>query len=366
MARRNVVDALRGHDHQHVHGAQGAVGARLGRDQRQRVVDALCALHVHAQRVQEDVGQRVPRDLRQRGVGGLGLALAWWLVQAPRAHHQQALGPQVDGGRQRGRLAHGAVAEVLGVPVHRQCLRRENEGNGRRGQQVLRRDALARCLALRARPACHLRAALEVGHMFARAVARRRDGQRVQVALADQQRQAHQRHHLRQQPLQRSVVQQRMRPRALPACQRPAQRQQREPARAALHHMQRIGVVHLARADVAPHACDAAHRALEVVGPASQGRAIDSTRRSAGDDGKRVGPAPLATVAAQRRNGFEHADLVGGACTAAGKQQTGHGLRGRRGRGHGVCCAGVAARLLGIPSVPPRGGIRAMEKPAGR
>jgi hypothetical protein len=128
-------------------------------------------------------------------------------VHAARAHHQHAFGTQVDGRGDGGRLAHGAVAEVFDVAFDVDRRGREHEGNGRRSQQVLVRDAVAHGAALRAHPGVLALARFEEGHVLARAVARCRDRQRLQVALADQARQAHQRHHLDEQVRQRIVVQ---------------------------------------------------------------------------------------------------------------------------------------------------------------
>ena len=89
------------------------LGARARRQQRQRGVDALQALDVDRQRVEEDVGQRMAGDLRQVRILAAADALARRLVHAAGADDEDALGAEVDGRRDRRRLAHRAVAAVL-------------------------------------------------------------------------------------------------------------------------------------------------------------------------------------------------------------------------------------------------------------
>ena len=90
-------------------------GERARRQQRQRRVDPLQPLDVDRERVEEDVRERVAGDLREVRVFAAGDALARRLVHAAGADDEDALGAEVDGGRDRRRLAHRAVAAVLGV-----------------------------------------------------------------------------------------------------------------------------------------------------------------------------------------------------------------------------------------------------------
>ena len=107
MAAGDVVQALAGRDDQHLHRAQAAVGAYLGRHQGDGLVDALHALHVHCQCIQKYAGHGMPGNLRQRGVlPRLGLRRFMRLGHAPGAYDQYAFGPQPNGRRQGCALAH--------------------------------------------------------------------------------------------------------------------------------------------------------------------------------------------------------------------------------------------------------------------
>ena len=141
------------------------------------------------------------------------------------------------------------------------------------------------------------------------------------MALLYQPGQAHERHHLGQQFFERRVVQQRARAQAAPARQGPAQRHQREPARTAAHHRERVGAIHLVRMELAPYAGDAAHGAVEIISAAGQRGGVDGPRRRARDDGERIGFATRTARLAQVGNGLQHAHLVGGPRPAPGKQQ---------------------------------------------
>ena len=348
MPRGDHVDALRRRDHQQLDGPQVRVAARLGRDQRQRLVDALQALHVHRQRVEEDARHRMPRDLRQRGVAGqrVGPVRGLRLVQPARAHHQHAPRAQVDRRRDGRRLAHRPVAEILGVARMRDGRGREDEGNGRGREQVRMRDRPRHRLPLRAHPGLHRHGRLVEGEVFARAVARGRDGQRAQVAVLHQARQAVERHQLLQQVRQRRVVEQRARLLAPPARQQPRQPVEHAPAARHVEQVQPVGAVHLLGPELLPHVGDVAHRVVEVRRAASQRRRVDGAGRGAGDDGEGVAgllPPGLAPQVGQR---LQHAHLVGGAGTAAGEQQP----RGRSGIGRvGGACGGGRMRHGGSP-----------------
>jgi hypothetical protein len=80
------------------------------------------------------------------------LAQVGRLVQAADADHQNAVGSQVDGGRDGRGLAHRTVAAVVIASLHRQLDRRKDEGNGRGGQQVVDVELIAHAQALGARP----------------------------------------------------------------------------------------------------------------------------------------------------------------------------------------------------------------------
>ncbi|MNZ89109.1 hypothetical protein D3C78_1080150 [compost metagenome] len=342
MACGNGIQPLGRRNHQQFQRAQIAARAHFGRYQGQGFVDALGAFHVQVQGIQKDVRQGVSGDLRQRRVGGGhgGRGAFLRAVHAPGANHQYPVGAQVDGRRQRRGLAHGAVAEIFDMRADVQRCGGKDEGNRRRREQVGMADVAADRASLGAYPGLQMGMGFVEAHMFARAVARGGDGQRAQMALGDQPGQARQRHQIAlQQRGQRRVVQQGARAHGAPAGQGPAQRQQAQPARAAAQHAQRIGVVDAVGVQMAPGAGDLPHGVVEMVGAAGQGGGIDGAGRRARENGKGVGPMALAAVAPDLGNGFEHADLVGGAGAAAGEQQA-HGRgddgQGRSGQGAAV------------------------------
>ena len=126
-----------------------------------------------------------------------------------------------------------------------------------------------------------------------------------------------------QQLGQRRVVEQRARPRPAPARDHPADRQHRQPARAAADHAERIGAVDLLGVEVlATPARGASTARVEVVGAAGQRRGVDGAGRGADDDRKRVA-ARRAAFAPHSRDRPQHAHLIGGARAASGEDQAG-------------------------------------------
>lgn len=132
-------------------------------------------------------------------------------------------------------------------------------------------------LALGADPRRAGVARLVEGDVLAGGVARRGHGQRAQVAFADQAGQAFEPHQFLEQSGQRFVVEQRVRPHLAPAGDRPAERQQGQPVRAAAHHAERIGAVDLFGMEIFPDAGEMPHRVVEMVGTAGQRRGVDGT-----------------------------------------------------------------------------------------
>ena len=117
------------------------------------------------------------------GYSLLGDALARRLVHAAGADDEDALGAEVDGRRDRRRLAHRAVAAVLGVAGDVEGDRRKDERDRRRRQQVRDRDRGAHRDPLRARPRHDVVERVVEGDVQARAVARRGDRERMQMAF---------------------------------------------------------------------------------------------------------------------------------------------------------------------------------------
>ena len=250
------------------------------------------------------------------------------LVHAPGADHQDAFGPQVHGRRQRRRLAHRTVAEPFIAAGQVQLHGREDERDRRRGHQVLHADRARHGHALRAQPGLERPRSLAEGDMVAAAVRRAGDGQRAQVALAQQPGQAIEVHDFLQQLGQRAVVEQRARARAAPAGDRPADGQHRQPARAGAHHAKGVGAVDLVGAEVAPDVDDSGHSQVEAVGMAGQRGGVDGARRRAGDDAEWIA-ARRPDFAADARHRLEHPHLVSRARTPAGEHQPGGGIAAR-------------------------------------
>ena len=217
-------------------------------------------LDVDRERVEEDVRQRMAGDLRQVRVVGAGRALARWLLHAAGADDQDPLGAEVHRRRDRRGLAHRAVAAVLVTAVDVERDRRKHERDRRRREQVLDPDLRAHREALRARPGHDVVEGVVEGDVQARAVARGRHRQRVQVALAHHLVQPLGADQLAEQRLERLVVEQRARPGPAPAGDHPADRHHRQPASAGADHADRVGAIHLLGAEVLPDLDDAGDR----------------------------------------------------------------------------------------------------------
>ena len=187
------------------------------------------------------------------------------------------------------------------------------------------RDVGAHGPALRANPRrARLLRAVE-GDVLAGGVARRRDRERLQMAVGDQAGQPVELHQRFQQFGERFVVEQRVRARLAPARHGPAQRQQGEPVRAAAQHAERVGAVHLLGPKPAPDLGDVAHRVIEMVRATGQRRGVDGPRRGAAHDLEWAVLARQTAGDAQVGNRLQHSHLIGSAGTAARKNQRGAG-----------------------------------------
>jgi len=150
------------------------------------------------------------------------------------------------------------------------------------------------------------------------------------VAVGDQALDAVEVDHLRQQRVQRRVVQQRARTQLAHARDRPAHGHHREPARAGADHAERVGAIDLLDMHVLPHPHELGDAGVGVVGVGGQRGRVERAGRGAGQHrigvaGRRPGLAPDAV------HGAQHADLVGGASAAAREDQASGGcsLHGR-------------------------------------
>jgi hypothetical protein len=120
-------------------------------------------------------------------------------VHAAGADDQQPLRAQVDGRRQRRGLPHRAVAVPGDVAALGICAAGKTNGiadDASRCSCVIGERTATRC---ERGPGLHRRAGAVEGDVLARGVARRRDRQRVQLALLEHHRQPVQRHHALQQ-----------------------------------------------------------------------------------------------------------------------------------------------------------------------
>ncbi len=247
----------------------------------------------------------------------LALGQVQHLVRAAHADDDDALGAQVHGWGERRGLAHRTIAQVVVLAAQHQLGGRKDEGDRRRGHQVLVADAVLDGAALRARPGRHMRAGFIEGDVLASGVARCGDRQRRQLAAVQQVRDFLQRQLGLEQLQKRRIVQQRARFAVVPARQRPAQRQQAQPARAAAHHTKGIGAVDLAGGEIAPHPRQALHGQVEMVGAAGKTCGIDRAGRGAHGDGEGRGFMVGPGVLAQARERLQHPHLVGGTRAAA-------------------------------------------------
>jgi hypothetical protein len=235
----------------------------------------------------------------------------------------------MDRRRDRRRLAHRTVAEPFVVAFHLQLHSRKDERDRRRRHQMLQSDAALHRHPLRTQPGLERAGGLAEGDVVAAAVRGTRDGQRAQVAFAQQLGQAIEVHHLLQQLGQRAVVEQRARSLAAPARDGPAHRQHGQPARAGAHHAEGVGTVDLFGAEVAPDVDHTRHREVEAVGVAGNGGRVDRAGRGAGDHAERV-VARRPDFAADARHRFEHPHLVSRTRAPAREHEPGGGVAARR------------------------------------
>ena len=136
VARGDVVDALRRRDHGTSIGRRLVALRAAGGSRPSVALMRAPTLDVERQRVEgKDARHRVPGDLRQARITVAHRATARRLVHAP-APMTDALGAQVHRRRDRRRLAHRAVAEVLGLPAQFEAHGGKTNGIADRGEQV--------------------------------------------------------------------------------------------------------------------------------------------------------------------------------------------------------------------------------------
>ncbi len=164
VPRGNGVDRGGGQQGQRGQGAVGQIGAHLGRQIRQHAVDAPGLLRIGAQGVEKHAGHGVRRNLRHAGVGRqMPAHLPRLGMRLGHADGQCAFCTQMNGGRQRGELAHGAVAKVFRPDFAIQRHGRKHEGQGARRQQVLHADGLRNAPQPRPPPGLHFGVGLKEG-----------------------------------------------------------------------------------------------------------------------------------------------------------------------------------------------------------
>ena len=118
-------------------------------------------------------------NVRQRGVSGLVGVFFGGLQHSACTHHQYFAGTQMDGGRNGGCLAHGAVAKIGAALWPFESHGWENERNGRAGQQVIVRKTPVLSQSLIAHPRRDRMLALVKSNVLTSAVIGSRDGQRA-------------------------------------------------------------------------------------------------------------------------------------------------------------------------------------------
>ena len=286
------------------------------------MIDARQPLDVVGQPVEEDARQRMAGDLRQARIDVLRPGVDRThraLLELARADHQDAFGTQVDGGADRRELAHRAVAEELVAAVELQRHRREHERDRARGEDVLDRDRCGTGQPLGARPRRDRLAALEIGDVLARGIARCRDGERAQLTVLDAARDALRVDQTVQQRIERAVVEQRARMGA----HDPAHGHRGEPVRGVAERAQGIGAVDVARVQRGPGLEHGGDGHAGIVAAAGERRGVDRPGRGAADDRVGIAGRRPAVLDEDLPDRVQHADLVGGPGSAAHQDQPG-------------------------------------------
>ena len=205
-------------------------------------------------------------------------------------------------------------------------------------------------MPLRARPRHDVVERVVEGDVQARAVARRGDGERVQMALAH-----HPRAGARCRPARRAA-RRAASCRAASAAARGASARSPSRSTSSSASARRCGSRRAnrrgrpARRGSSPRRRPARRRAVEVVGAAGERRGVDRAGRGAGDDRERDCRSTAPLLAADLRDRLQHADLVGGARAAAGEHQPGR----RRAARIGMARASRRAGAVAIGAGPQR------------
>jgi hypothetical protein len=268
----------------------------------------------------EHAGHGVARDGAGRGLppAARGHARALGLADAD---HQDAARAEMDRGRQRRELAHGAVTEVFLVPFHPERHGGKEEGDGAGGHQVFDGDGLEFRAPPGAVPGLHrvVGAGLAEGPVFARGVARCRDAQGMDQPLLQRALQALQVDRVVQRVHQRQRVEQRAVAAHLA--------RQREPGDhpVGAHPAGRFEPVDALRAQAAPEGGQLRQGRHALGGDAAQVGGIERARRGAEQplERKRVGRrgALRRPGREHRAHRLEHAHLIGGARAPAHEHQ---------------------------------------------
>ena len=234
-----------------------------------------------------------------------------------RGNCENAVGPQVHGRRQRIRLPQAPIPEVLSLDTPGG----EEQGNGRRSEDVVDSDAIGPRAATKSVPHFGVRRALDEGDAIARPVRGGRHGQGLQPSVPQVRLDVLGLDQRLEKPPQRLRIHEASRRRSDASAagghgpgnpQRVAQ--QRDHVRA--HHR--------GRGKSGPPLRELFRRCSQVTPLARDEGSVDRARRNPGDDGKaelRVLPSDLA----------EHTHLIGAARATAGQHEGGDA----RAFGHG-------------------------------
>ncbi len=318
------VEILAGADHAGIHLAQFQPTALPCRNEGKGLVDAPEPLQIRIEGVGENGVEQMARDV---GAGQVPLAGSRVLpVRGVQGHQQYPLRPQMDGGAERTQLVDGAIP----VDAIAYGGGGKDEGQRRRGQQVIRGEQGTQATSSGALPGLMFGPPLEEGGGEAVIVVGGRDGDGLQAAVENVVIDAVIVDELIQQTAQGGVVKQ-----VKGAVALGGDEAGRALIEGAPQQLARVEVEDVVGLETSPDPLQLAHPQMETGGVARQRRDVESPRRGAAQNGE--GDADVAGVEFGHR--LEYADLIGGAGTTTSQQKSSIGS------GHAAvpCCDGVTA-----------------------
>src|SRR5690606_24559157 len=303
VTRRDHIQRFAGRYHHDVHMPQTGVPPVQCRVRRQEV-EALQLFQVGFQVVDEGTVQQMAAQLCQRG-------WRWRLIGRRRGHrrrtaagpvsnayHQNPIGSKVQRRTQRRLLAHGPIA----VPAAVQIDRREQQGNRRRGHQMVEPQPGLHTDPSVPPPGSDTVVALIEVHRARGMVVEGADRDRLQTPGLQPFLDATETHVPGEQRAQRAVVQQR---RGIPTAR--AQKVGVHPAPGLGQQSRPVSAHPLVTAKAGPDRQHAVDRGMQTGRVRRQCQGIDRPGGGTGDDGKRIGrirPGQLAQAG-------QHSHLIG-------------------------------------------------------